>query len=222
MRSRLSAICAAVGLVLVSATHGAAQAPPGTATATAAVRDRNGQMVATADLREVQGEVVITLTFPQQAPLTGTHAVHIHETGRCGPPDFTDAGGIFNPLRKQHGLRNPDGPMVGDLPDLALGPTGLVRYSVTAPLATLQPGPTSLLGPSGTAIVIDAGQDDNVSQPAGNSGARIACGVILAPGQTSAQSGTSLPLVLAGIGLIVLLAGVGLRVWRLATPHAVG
>jgi hypothetical protein len=109
--------------------------------------------------------------------------------------------------------------MVGDLPDLLLGPTGLVHYSLAAPLATLRPGPASLLGPGGTSLVLDAGSDDNKTQPLGNSGPYIACGVVLAPGQADPFAGNVAapisPVVIGIIGLVVIVVGVGLR--RLAT-----
>jgi Cu-Zn family superoxide dismutase len=166
---------AAIGLFLASATMVAGQAPA-PLTAAADLRDGAGRQVAVADLRESQNQVLVTLTFPAQAPLTGTHAIHIHERGSCTPPDFNDSGAIFNPLGRQHRLRNPDGPMVGDVADLTLGPQGLERYSITAQLATLSPGRASLLGQGGTTLMIDANTDDNTSQPSGNSGAHIACG----------------------------------------------
>jgi superoxide dismutase, Cu-Zn family len=195
-----------------------AQAQTQPATATATLRDRSGETVATAELREMTDQVSITLTFPTSSRLTDTHAIHIHERGRCDPPDFSSAGHIFNPLGKQHGLLNPDGPMVGDLPDMVLGPTGLVRYSVAAPLATLRAGTVSLLGPGGTALVIDSGSDDNKSQPLGNAGTSIACGVILAPGQADPSAGNAAPPIsplVVGLGGLVLIAlGVGLRLIR--------
>ena len=205
--------CAAIGLFLASAVGVSGQTPT-PLTASADLRDAGGREVAVADLRESQNQVLVTLTFPAQAPLTGTHAIHIHERGSCTPPDFNDAGGILNPLGRQHGLRNPNGPMVGDLPDLDARAGGLGRYSVTAALARLSPGRVSLLGQGGTTLVIDAGQDDNTSQPSGNSGAHIACGLILGPGQSAPQGrGGSLlsPVVLGAVGLLVLVAGIALR-----------
>src|SRR4051794_20144289 len=207
------AACVVIALFFGSARMAAGQTPP-PLTASADVRDASGRQVAVADLRESQNQVLITLTFPAQAPLTGTHAIHIHERASCTGPDFNDAGGIFNPLGRQHGMRNPDGPMVGDLPDLTLGPQGLGRYSIAAPLATLSPGRASLLGQGGTTLVIDAGQDDNTSQPSGNSGAHIACGVILGAGQSApqAQGGSFFsPVLLGAVGLLVLIAGIALR-----------
>ncbi len=192
---------------------GSASAQPRTG-ATADLRDRGGKSIATAEFSEEPDQVLVTLTFPRQSPLTGTHAIHIHAGNRCTPPDFSDTGAIFNPYGKQHGLRNQNGPMAGDLPDIVLGDTGLVRYTVAAPLATLKPGPASLLGSNGTSIAIDTGQDDNTSQPAGNSGSIIACGVIYGPGQAPAVSTTSVdfsPFVVGGIGLALILGGLALR-----------
>jgi hypothetical protein len=111
-----------------------------------------------------------------------------------------------------------------------LGPTGLVRYSVAAPLATLRAGHASLLGPSGTALVIAFGSDDNKTQPLGNAGTCVACGVILAPGQADPSAGNAaspispLAVGLAGLaglaGLVVLIViGVGLRLIRARGLH---
>jgi superoxide dismutase, Cu-Zn family len=185
--------------------------------ASAEVRDAAGQLWAMAQFRERQGEVFITLNVVPGASLIGTRAIHIHERGRCDAPDFTTAGGIFNPFSKQHGLLNPDGPMVGDLPDLVLGERGLATYNLSAPLATLQTGPASLLRPGGTALVVSARGDDNVSQPDGNSGQRLACGVIVAPGQTApipdrADNASPVPpLLVGGLGVVLLVAGFVLR-----------
>src|ERR1041384_104278 len=121
-------VLALVLLCCFASTSVSAQTLP--APATANVRDRTGQLIATAELREAQNEVRITLIFTRVGVLTGTHAIHIHERGACGPPDFGNAGAIFNPFGKLHGLRNQNGPMVGDLPDLVLSPVGLARYSV--------------------------------------------------------------------------------------------
>ena len=98
--------------------------------------------------------------------------------GSCQPPEFTSAGPHFNPTNKKHGTLNPEGPHAGDLPNLVVAPSGEGGVDVTAKAVTLGPGPNSLLGPSGTSLVVHAAADDNVTDPAGDSGARIACGVI--------------------------------------------
>jgi superoxide dismutase, Cu-Zn family len=145
--------------------------------ANAEVRDAANRLVATAEFREGRGEVLITILFPSPPVLSGTHGVHIHEVGRCDPPDFLSAGNIFNPFNKQHGRQNPQGAEVGDLPNVNFA-AGLTSYNTTAPGATLGQGQASLLGPNRTALIITSGEDDQQSQPDGNSGSRIACGVI--------------------------------------------
>ena len=212
--TRCGALVIAAALLML--WSGSASAQPQTG-ATADLRDHNNASVATAEFSEEPDQVLITLTFPRQSPLTGTHAIRILAGNRCTPPDFSDAGGIFNPFGKQHGLRNPAGPMAGDLPDIVLGDTGLVRYTIAAPLATLRPGPASLLGAGGTSIAIDTGQDDNTSQPAGDSGSIIACGAIYAPGQAPVVSTPSVsvtPILIGVIGALLIVAGLALRrIW---------
>jgi Cu-Zn family superoxide dismutase len=97
--------------------------------------------------------------------------------GRCEPP-FTTAGGHFNPGGRKHGFSNPDGMHAGDLPNLRVGKDGTAEAELLTAQVTLSPGPTSLLDADGSAIVLHAGPDDYVSDPAGNAGDRIACGVI--------------------------------------------
>jgi Cu-Zn family superoxide dismutase len=166
----------------------AASAQTAAVTAAAEVRDASGRLIASVSLREVSDQVLLNFTFPDRSALTGAHAIHIHETGRCDPPDFATAGGIFNPFGKQHGLKNSSGPMAGDILSLIIGPSGLAGYNTSAPLATLSPGPASLLRPGGTSIVIFAQVDDDQSQPEGNAGARLACGVIVAGDLASSAS----------------------------------
>src|SRR5438874_6362396 len=147
--------------------------------ASAEVRDAAGRVLANAEFREGRGEVVITVIFPSPAVLTGTHGLRITSVGRCDPPDFTTAGPGFNPLNKKHGRQNPDGPQVGDLPNVNFS-NGLTSYNTSAPGGTLGTGPTSLLGPNRSALVFFAGEDDQQTDPDGKAGARIGCGVITA------------------------------------------
>jgi superoxide dismutase, Cu-Zn family len=161
----------------------AQQQPSG---ATADIRDASGRTVATAELHEDAGKVQLALVLPSPSTLTGKHGLHVMEIGRCDASDFASAGRIFNPLSKKHGLLASGGPMVGDLPNLTLP---LQRYNAPALGDTLSPEPASLLGPNGTALVIYAGQDDGLTDPEGNPGARIACGVITGARQMAAGSG---------------------------------
>ena len=107
----------------------------------------------------------------------GEHGIHIHAVGACSPT-FAAAGGHHNPLGHEHGLDNPDGPHAGDLPALTVNPAGVGHLDVVTDRATLSPGATSIFDADGSALVIHAGPDDQVTDPTGNSGARIACGII--------------------------------------------
>jgi len=109
----------------------------------------------------------------------GAHGTHIHMVGRCDAPDFASAGAHWNPAGKQHGLQNPQGPHAGDLPNLLIGTDG--RGSLTIDLhGGAMAGPGGLLDEDGAALVIHANADDMKTDPTGNSGGRIACGVISA------------------------------------------
>ena len=101
----------------------------------------------------------------------GEHAFHIHEKGVCTGPDFASAGGHFNPAAKHHGMKNPAGPHAGDLPNITVGPDGKAKVEAVAKLVTLKEGEkNSLFQAGGTSLVIHAGPDDNVTDPAGNAG----------------------------------------------------
>ena len=108
----------------------------------------------------------------------GVHGIHIHTVGMCQGPNFASAGGHFNPLMKKHGKDNPDGMHAGDLPNFNVGANGKGKATMTAAMVTLGDGMNSLFHPGGTALVIHAGPDDYKTDPAGNSGDRIACGVV--------------------------------------------
>jgi len=104
----------------------------------------------------------------------GIHGIHVHAVGRCDPPGFTTAGPHWNPAAKKHGLNNPAGPHIGDLPNVTVAANGVLQEAVTMPGASF----ASLLDADGSALVIHAKADDYVTDPSGNSGDRIACGVI--------------------------------------------
>lgn len=145
-------------------------------TAKAELINSKGEKIGTATFTQEAEGVKISLEVSHLPP--GTHGFHIHAVGKCEPPDFKSAGAHFNPTGKKHGLQNPEGPHAGDLPNLTVGPDGTAKVEVVAKQVTLGEGKNSLLQPDGTALVIHANPDDEKTDPAGNAGDRIACGVI--------------------------------------------
>lgn len=109
----------------------------------------------------------------------GLLAFHIHETGQCRTPDFESAGAHFNPAQKEHGFNNPKGPHAGDLPNIEVGADGKVDVIVNAPDVTLdRKSKFSLLDQDGSAFIIHEKQDDDLTNPSGNSGGRMVCGAL--------------------------------------------
>jgi superoxide dismutase, Cu-Zn family len=161
-------------LVLVTAS---AWAKSAALQARADLQDPAGKSIGSATLTEQKDGVKIELKVSGLTP--GKHGFHIHETGTCTPPDFKSAGGHFNPFSKHHGMDNPLGKHAGDIPNLEVKEDGTAAVSVVATGTTLGKGAGSLLKPGGTALVIHGAPDDNMSDPAGNAGPRVACGVIV-------------------------------------------
>jgi Cu-Zn family superoxide dismutase len=145
--------------------------------ARADLKDSAGKSVGRAALRERGNGVIISINV-QRLP-QGLHAVHVHSVGKCEGPAFTSAGGHFNPLNKKHGFKNPDGPHAGDLADMVVNQDGTGRYEVFVESITLGAGENSVFDADGSAIIIHATADDNLTDPTGNSGDRIACGMIV-------------------------------------------
>ena len=166
-------ILLAMPALLVAVTLSAAPPPK---TARADLSNAKGQKIGSATLRESKGGVKITLNLSQLPP--GTHALHIHAAGKCDAPEFKTAGPHFNPGGKKHGTKNPDGPHAGDLPNFEVKKNGRAKVSITATQVTLGDGANSLFHPEERALVIHEKADDYTTDPAGNAGARIACGVV--------------------------------------------
>jgi superoxide dismutase, Cu-Zn family len=164
-----------IGTVLFAATGTASGAGEGLK-ARAELKDAAGKTIGSATLTEEKGGVGIVLKISGLAP--GRHGFHIHKNGACDPPDFKTAGGHFNPSAKEHGAKNPRGHHAGDLPNLEVKEDGTAELTVVVPETTLGPGAGSLLKEGATSLVIHAAPDDEMTDPAGNAGARVACGVV--------------------------------------------
>ncbi len=165
---------AAAGCLLAVITF--IPAPAAAQTAHAALKDAQGQDVGAVVLTETPAGVLLKLVVKGLQP--GEHAIHVHAVGKCEPP-FDSAGGHFNPGARKHGLLVPQGPHAGDMPNLHVPESGEVNIEILNPSITLEKDkPNAVFGPDGTAIVIHAGVDDYKSDPAGNAGGRVVCGVV--------------------------------------------
>jgi superoxide dismutase, Cu-Zn family len=148
-----------------------------TPTATATLIDATGKSIGTATVKDVGHGLELKVKARGIAP--GLKAIHLHAVGSCELPKFVSAGPHWNPGMKQHGKDNPAGPHAGDLPNLTVGGNGRVSYKTTAHGFTLT-GASGLLDADGGAVIIHAKPDDYITDPTGNAGDRIVCGVFKA------------------------------------------
>jgi Cu-Zn family superoxide dismutase len=152
----------------------AANAAAGAA-ATAQMKGTGGRDLGTLTLSESGGSITVSGQLAGLPP--GEHGFHIHTTGKCDGPSFETAGAHWNPTNKGHGTNNPAGPHLGDMANITVGADSSVSVQATTPGGSLH-GENALLDGDGAAIVIHAKADDYKSNPSGNSGNRIACGVV--------------------------------------------
>jgi superoxide dismutase, Cu-Zn family len=171
----LTGLLASLGAA-AACSHGGTGGPNPKPFASGTFLNADGDRVGLATLTDSAGTVQLGVSASQLSP--GPHGLHFHAQGTCTPPDFTSAGSHFNPDGRKHGRLNPDGPHLGDLPNLIAGSDGSADTSFTVAHDLAGPGARSLLQPGGTALVIHAKPDDERTDPSGNSGDRVACAVI--------------------------------------------
>jgi Cu-Zn family superoxide dismutase len=150
-------------------------------TANVEVKNAKGESVGNVRLNSVNADGTGGVRFAldlHNLP-AGEHALHVHQNAKCDPPDFKSAGPHFNPEHKQHGMGNPNGPHAGDMDNFVASNDGTAQVEVIDPNVTLGTDAHSVFSNGGTALVIHAKPDDKKTDPAGNAGDRIACGVVV-------------------------------------------
>ena len=186
-------LCLASALALVSCANATAPgsssasatssetvepAPQPLSLATATLKAPDGSEKGLVTLASTGGKIELRINGMALPP--GEHGAHLHAVGRCDAPDFSSAGAHLNPHGKAHGAENPNGSHLGDLPNMSVGADG--KGSLTAPVAgTPAEVEANVFDADGTAVVIHASADDYRTDPSGNSGGRIACGVLVRP-----------------------------------------
>jgi len=169
----LAAACATSSSSAGSAARSSAGTSAGRAQAS--IRDQDGRVLGTLTVSELGQGFVISGSLEHLAP--GIHGIHLHTIGAC-EGSFTSAGGHWNPTGHQHGFDNPMGPHLGDLQNITAAVDSSADVAVSNRGGGILRGVDGLIDGDGAAIVVHAGPDDYRTDPAGNSGARIACGVL--------------------------------------------
>lgn len=166
-------------IVICGACSSAQRMRDAVSAATAIMYNVDGAPIGTAQIwQDKNGAVnvdIATISLP-----AGTHGIHFHAVGKCegGTTAFSTAGGHYNPMGLEHGLQNPKGPHAGDNPNIVIPASGVGKVSFSTDRVSLTAGTRTLFDSDGSSLVIHANADDQVTDPSGNSGARIACGVV--------------------------------------------
>jgi Cu-Zn family superoxide dismutase len=154
----------------------AAALPAAAQSASAPLKNAEGKEVGSVNLTQTNQGVLINVAVKGLPP--GEHAFHVHAVGKCEPP-FTSAGGHFNPANHKHGMMSPEGQHAGDMPNLHIPQSGDLTVEILNTNITLEKGkPNSVYDADGSAVIVHAGKDDYKTDPTGDAGGRIACGVI--------------------------------------------
>lgn len=223
----------ALGLLLTALLTLAPAAGAAGEQATGVLIDGKGNSIGSVTVTQEASQVrVLVRLNDASVVLPGEHGVHFHAVGKCDGPDFTSAGGHFNPSAKKHGVQNPAGPHAGDLPNFNVSPATRNQngpgytFVTTSAMVSVTPGPASLIDADGTAFVIHQGPDDEKTDPAGNSGGRIACAVLslmampgalpnTGAGGAASASPFGPPAIVWGAAALLFVAGtLGLRYRR--------
>lgn len=210
MTLKRSVLLATITALFLALSASVAMAQATTNAATAELEDNEGERVGTAEF--VEGPDGVEITVQVQGLPPGEKGIHIHETGDISSSDFESAGDHFNPTDAQHGLDNPEGPHAGDLENIVVGEDGSATYSTVNERITLSGGERSVFDEDGSAIVIHSEADDQQTDPSGESGDRIAAGVIEPAESEELPETGGFPL--APVAASLALVGAGLLFLR--------
>ena len=163
-------------LAILAGCAGTMSTGGGGKAAVADLYDATGKASGRAIVTESQDGLWLEVAASNISP--GLHGLHVHAVGKCDAPEFTTATGHWNPTGHQHGHKNPKGPHAGDAPNLLADASGKGRLKTWLDAGTISAGASALLDADGASVIVHAGPDDEMSDPAGNSGKRVLCGVL--------------------------------------------